>query len=159
MDNHEEIHRLPVGLVPDAEPLDLLQADGACERLYTKKNVSLKEYQIHKLAEDHFDFVPKIFSYNMTTLELKMQLIKPMCIADFYGDESHQLPSKIFEEIRRIIKMLMEIGIIYQDITGYNFIEDSDGKVWIIDFGDALLFDPFVNKFLNGSNNWNKNYR
>ena len=27
------IQRLPVGLVPDAEPLDLLQADGACERL------------------------------------------------------------------------------------------------------------------------------
>jgi len=25
--------RLPVGLVPDAEPLDLLQADGACKRL------------------------------------------------------------------------------------------------------------------------------
>lgn len=132
---------------------------GDPEEIYIKKNVSLKEYEIHKLAEKHFDFVPKIFSYNMTTLELKMQLIKPMCIADFYGDESHQVPSRIFNEIRSIIKMLMEKGIIYQDITGYNFIEDSNGKVWIIDFGDAILFDPFVIKFLNGTNNWNKNYK
>ena len=129
------------------------------EEIYTKKNVSFKEYQIHKLAEDHYDFVPKIFSYNMTTLELKMQLIKPMCISDFYGDESHKVPSKIFDKIRYILNMLMDIGIIYQDITGYNFIEDVNGKVWIIDFGDALLFDPFVIEFLNGSNNWNKNYR
>ena len=129
------------------------------QEIYSKKNVSLKEYQIHKIAEKHFDFVPKIFSYDFETLELKMQIIKPMCVADFYGDESHQVPERIFNEIRRIINMLMEIGIIYQDITGYNFIEDSNGKVWIIDFGDALLFDPFVIEFLNGSNNWNKNYR
>jgi hypothetical protein len=30
----ERLQRLSVGLIPDAEPLDLLQADGACERLH-----------------------------------------------------------------------------------------------------------------------------
>ena len=128
------------------------------EEIYTKKNVSLKEYQIHKLAEKHFDFVPKIISYDHNTLEMKMQCIKPMCVSDFYGEESNKVPETIFKEIRRIVSMLFKIGIIYQDITGYNFIEDLNGKIWIIDFGDAILFDQFVIEFLNGSNNWNKNY-
>jgi hypothetical protein len=33
-----KIQRLPIGLGPDANPLDLLQADGACERLQNDKN-------------------------------------------------------------------------------------------------------------------------
>ena len=37
------IQRLPVGLIPDAEPLDLLQADGACERLQKGSNVNQKD--------------------------------------------------------------------------------------------------------------------
>jgi len=129
------------------------------EEIYTKKNVSLKEYQIHKLVETHFDFVPKIISYDHNTLEMEMHRIKPMSLSDFYGEDSNKIPETIFKEIRRIISMLFEIGIIYQDITGYNFIEDLNGKIWIIDFGDAILFDRFVIEFLNGSNNWNKNYR
>jgi RIO-like serine/threonine protein kinase len=159
MNNPEEIHSLLEWLCPGCDATGLVGGCEACKSLYIKKNVSLKEYQIHKLAVEHFDFVPKIFNYDFETLELKMQRINPMSIADFYGDESHQVPSRIFDEIRHIIKMLMKIGIVYQDITGYNFIEDANGKVWIIDFGDAVLFDPFVIKFLNGKNNWNKNYR
>jgi hypothetical protein len=41
--NIDNIQRLPGGLVPNAEPLDLLQADGACERLPIKND---KEYTL-----------------------------------------------------------------------------------------------------------------
>jgi RIO-like serine/threonine protein kinase len=41
-------------------------------------------------------------------------------------------------KVEHILETLFECeGIEYVDITSYNFMEDVDGKIWIIDFGDA----------------------
>ena len=68
-----------------------------------------------------------------------------------------------FDEIRTIIKALADNHIEYPDITGYNFIE-YDKKIWIIDFEHSSIFkktmkDPFVNKFIFGSNKWNPDFK
>lgn len=49
--------------------------------------------------------------------------------------------------ITTISLALYNHGIVYPDITGYNFIE-SQGKIWIIDFEHAYTVDPFVIQFI-----------
>ena len=95
-----------------------------------------------------------------------MQKISNMCIADYYGEYPINIPKEIFQELRRIIKLLYENNVENPDITGYNFIKQSN-KVWIIDFGDEIynpyidtkgISDKFINKFINGYNGWNPNF-
>ena len=79
-----------------------------------------------------------------------------------YGDSPKRIPKYIFDEIRIIIKSLYDHGIIYPDITGYNFIE-CDGKIWIVDFGHAYFKkenanDLFVTKFIKGHDRWNPHF-
>ena len=74
-----------------------------------------------------------------------------------------KISKKIFNEIRDIVKNLYDNGVIYPDITGYNFIE-WDNKIWIFDFGDAYFKEGnidslFVNKFILGHNGWNPDFR
>ena len=68
----------------------------------------------------------------------------------------------LFDEIRKIIKILYTNNIMYPDITGYNFIEYDD-KIWIIDFEhskkQSKITDRFINKFINGLNKWNPKFR
>ena len=142
--------------------------------MYTKENVSNKEYSIHKMVSEKISNIstPKIYEYNEFTKTLKMEKIPEMSISDMYGDNSDDVPSYIFDEIRKIIIELKENNINYPDITGYNFIEYKD-KIYIIDFGDANLIEdenetssetssfisPFVNDFINGLNQWNPDFR
>lgn len=79
---------------------------------------------------------------------------------DTYGDE---IPEEVWDEIRRIVRVLYEEeGIEYVDITPYNFIE-KDGKIYVIDFGDAKYTDGepnwFLIEFLDGENSWNPDYK
>ena len=71
--------------------------------IYTKQNVSYKEYKIHKyvygLSEIYGIHVPRPYEYNYETRELKMQRIPNMCISDFYGETSENVPEEIFKEI------------------------------------------------------------
>ena len=136
--------------------------------MYTKENVSNKEYIIHKMVSEKISDIstPKIYEYNESTKTLKMEEIPEMSISDMYGDNPDDVPSYIFDEIRKIIIKLYENNINYPDITGYNFIECKD-KIYIIDFGDANLIkdettsfiSPFVNDFINGLNQWNPDFR
>jgi tRNA A-37 threonylcarbamoyl transferase component Bud32 len=66
-----------------------------------------------------------------------MEHLDEMCIADKYGEDPSKIPKIIWDQIRIILNILYHNEAIeYIDITGYNFIE-KDGKVYIIDFGDA----------------------
>jgi tRNA A-37 threonylcarbamoyl transferase component Bud32 len=133
--------------------------------IFTKKNVSFKEYQIHQyvygLTESYDIHVPKPLHYNHETREFTMELIPNMCISDFYGESHKNVPHKIFKQIQKIITILNTNNVYYPDITGYNFIE-FNGNVWIIDFGHASIEekfnDSFVNDFMNGLCEWNPNF-
>ena len=70
------------------------------------------------------------------------------------------------------IKILYEDGFNYVDITGYNFIQDANGKVWIIDFehcfckGSYNIFNNIEKKYVkfiedfiyNNLDSWNRDF-
>jgi tRNA A-37 threonylcarbamoyl transferase component Bud32 len=130
---------------------------------YTKENVSLCEYKIHKYVYNlNIVNVPKIKSYNRKTKQLKMVRVGTMSLSDYYGETAGHISDDLFAKIRNIIQTLYDHDILYIDITGYNFIE-NDNKLWIIDFEHATYNHPrrtdeFVEKFLEGHNGWNPEF-
>ena len=130
---------------------------------YTKENVSLCEYKIHKYVYN-LDIVkvPKIKSYNKKTKQMKMVRVGAMSVSDYYGESAEHISDELFARIRTIIQTLYDHDILYIDITGYNFIENNN-KLWIIDFEHATYnypkkTDEFVKKFLEGHNGWNPEF-
>lgn len=99
-----------------------------------------------------------------------MDAVDGKCLADIYTDDPTAVPDRVWAEIERILAVLYEReGIEYVDITSYNFMEDEDGKVWIIDFGDAYYSTKekgappanwFLRSVLNGETEkeWNPDY-
>lgn len=130
---------------------------------YTKENVSLCEYKLHKYVYN-LDIVniPKVKSYNKETKQMKMVRVGTMNVSDYYGALAENIDNELFDKIRAIIKTLYEHDILYIDITGYNFIENNN-KVWIINFEHATYNHPrktddFVETFLDGHNGWNPDF-
>ena len=126
---------------------------------YVKQNVGQHEYDMHKYVYDlHIVNIPKIISYDKNTQKLTMQLIPSCSISDYYGESAGMISPRVFKKIQHIIKLLVDYGIEYPDITGYNFIEHRS-KMWIIDFEHATkntnITNPFIHKFINGFNEWN----
>lgn len=130
--------------------------------VFVKENVSMTEYKIHLYAYNLGLNVPRIYSYNSETKILKIQRINNMCVSDFYGEKEKDVPHYIFDELRKMIKILYEHDIEYLDITGYNVIEYNN-KVWLIDFGHAKsnlhIKDKYLLRFINGKNQWNKEFK
>uniref|UniRef100_A0A6C0D8P9 non-specific serine/threonine protein kinase n=1 Tax=viral metagenome TaxID=1070528 RepID=A0A6C0D8P9_9ZZZZ len=130
---------------------------------YTKHNVELHEYNMHKYVYDlNIVNIPKIISYDEKTKIMIMEKIPFMNVSDFYGEDAINISNELFNNIRNVIKILYSNNIEYSDITGYNFIEYDD-KIWIIDFEHSQLepdtFNPFMIKFINGFNDWNPDFR
>lgn len=139
---------------------------------YIKKNVCKYEYKLYRLLGCLYYFIPKLIDYNETTNELTMQKIDNMCISDMYGEDFKNVPLNVVEKIRNIIDSLYDDGFCYPDITGYNFIEDSNGTVWIIDFEHCFCKGSynilsnkekeqikFIEKFIKGEvESWNPEF-
>jgi tRNA A-37 threonylcarbamoyl transferase component Bud32 len=130
---------------------------------YTKENVSLCEYKIHKYVYNlKIVNIPRIKSYNKKTKQMKMVRVGTMSLSDYYGETEEHISDELFAKIRNIIQTLYDHDILYIDITGYNFIENDD-KLWIIDFEHATYNHPrktdqFVERFLEGHNGWNPEF-
>jgi tRNA A-37 threonylcarbamoyl transferase component Bud32 len=131
--------------------------------IYIKENVSDLEIELQEIASK-YKFAPKILKTEKigNKNRVHMEHINALCIADAYGDDPSNIPRWMWNEIRKIVETLYnEEGIEYIDITGYNFIE-KDGRIYIIDFGDAKYDDGelnwFLKEFLNGENAWNPDY-
>ena len=113
-------------------------------KVHHKKGVSKKEYFIHselyELSKVHKCLnVPKIISYNERTKTMKTVCVGTSNVFDFYGEENHNVPMRIFNKVREVIQLLYDSGVVYPDITGYNFIETpgKQKKLWIFDFEHA----------------------
>lgn len=104
---------------------------------FNKPNVSYNEYWYHINAYNKCKNlnIPKIMSYNNNVL--KMVKIQNMSVADWYGSDWTNLPLKVKLSIHFIIKELYRNGIVYPDISPYNFIEFNK-KIWVIDFEHAF---------------------
>ena len=132
--------------------------------MYTKVVASPLEIELQDIAAS-YGFAPKIQHVDGNVVQ--MDSIDGLCLADQYTDDPAKIPKKIWLEIHRILSILFEReGIEYVDITGYNFIEDSDGKIWILDFGDAYYTDKnrnkkinwFLKEFLDEPYGWNPDF-
>jgi len=134
------------------------------ELYYTKIGVELHEYKVHKYVYNlHIVDVPKIVKYNKKTKVMVMQRIRGLSLSDTYDETSDNIGEEMFNRVREIIKTLKYHNIEYIDITGYNFILDDKDKLWIIDFEHAKytlnMQDEFVEKFCNGLNEWNPEFK
>ena len=130
---------------------------------YIKKDVSLKEYEMHKHVHSlGIVNTPKILAYDRDTKVMIMEKVNYMNVSDYYGEKETDISPELFKKIRQIIQTLYDNNIVYPDITGYNFIE-FDKRIWIIDFEHSnfkpLLKDEFVVKFINGLNKWNPRFK
>lgn len=143
------------------------------------KKIDISEFVIHdyiyNVTENCRDIIhlPKVYNFDNTTQEIHMEKIPHMNISDYYGENWNDIPKWIQKEIKIIIKTLFFKGIIYPDITGYNFIE-YDEKIWIIDFEHSFMYNvsydrmtenqklhyDFVKEFITDENcGWNPYFR
>ena len=83
--------------------------------------------------------VPEIIEYDDKSNIMVMKKIDNNNLSDNYGDDATDIPDELFEQVVKIVRNLVLHNIEYPDLTGYNFVEDSDGKVWIIDFEHSKL--------------------
>lgn len=140
---------------------------------YVKKQVCKNQYKLYKLLSSLFAFIPKYIDYDEETMEMTTENIHHISVADTYGEDMENVPSNVLDKIIVIVSQLYDIGFYYPDITGYNFIEDSKKKVWIVDFehcfckGSVDLFSStelqhtrYIEDFIAGKcNTWNSYFK
>lgn len=85
-------------------------------------------------------------------------------LSEVYGDSNEDIPKDVWNRIRTMISTLYyDYEIEYVDVTPYNFLE-VDGRIWMIDFGDARYaktgvdMDWYLQDFLDGENFWNPDF-
>jgi tRNA A-37 threonylcarbamoyl transferase component Bud32 len=133
---------------------------------FIKNSVERHEYELAHLSRKFLNIkTPSIISYDGKNKIMISEKIWSLNVADYYGDGDDKTPDNVYDKIRDIIRQLLNADIVYPDITGYNFIEDKNGEIWIVDFGHAYVKSPnakvdsFVLKFLDGYNGWNPEFR
>lgn len=109
--------------------------------------------------------VPQIIYYDEKNKIMIMKKVEGMNLSDQYGDNANDIPNEIFEQVVKIVRNLVLHNIEYPDLTGYNFIEDTDGKVWIIDFGHSKMMSSnqinniHIQNICNGDKKWNPEFK
>ena len=133
---------------------------------YIKKNVELHEYKMQKFVYNlGIVNVPKIIHYDKKTKVMAMNKIIGDNLSNIYGENEEDIDPEMFDRVREIIGTLARHNIEYPDITGYNFVLDSLGKLWIIDFEHSKYnmnygtMDDFMKYFLEGNNEWNPEFK
>ena len=132
----------------------------------SKKHGEL-EIELQQIAVK-YNFAPRIFMITHEhdeSLTVDMQDLGKNTLYDIYGDNPEDVPDRVWESIRFMLRVLYEEeGIEYIDITPYNFMEVND-RVYVIDFGHARYYNEeigmnwFLQLFLDGSNEWNPDFR
>ena len=132
---------------------------------YVKQGVTHKEYFMQKyFYQLGIVNVPEIIEYNEESKTMVMKKIGTMNISDYYGGNATDIPNEIFDQVIKIVRTLVLHNIEYPDLTGYNFIEDSDGKVWIIDFEHSSMMTSsevnniHIQNICNGYKKWNPEF-
>tara|TARA_Y100001970_G_C14096321_1_gene782886 strand:- start:462 stop:896 length:435 start_codon:yes stop_codon:yes gene_type:complete len=133
---------------------------------YVKQNVSHREYFMQKYVYQlNIVNVPEIIEYNDESKIMVMYKIGKHNLSDYYGENATDIPDNLFNQVVKIVRNLVLHGIEYPDLTGYNFIEDCNGKVGIIDFEhSSMMTSPQVNNIhiqniCNGHKKWNPDFR
>lgn len=93
------------------------------------------EVRFQKMAA-RLGLAPKIRKTDNKTF-IEMDQIPEMSVGDIYGDDIADIPPRVLGGMFSLLWTLYHVcSIEYLDVWPRNFIE-SEGRVWIIDFGDA----------------------
>ena len=97
---------------------------------------------------------------NEDKIYILMEKLDAKTIYDLYGTDIKNIPDKIWKQIYNIISILYYNDIHYVDISPYNFMVDSNDKVFVIDFGDAYecKINWFLKDFIDGEKSWNPDF-
>ena len=132
---------------------------------YVKRDVGHREYFMQKyIYQLNIVNVPEIIEYNDETKIMVMKKVGIHNLSDNYGDKATDIPDELFNQVVKIVRNLVLHNVEYPDLTGYNFIEDSDGKIWIIDFGHSCLMTSkqmnniHIQTICNGYKKWNPEF-
>ena len=133
---------------------------------YVKHNVNEREHFMQQYVYQlNIVNVPKIINYDETNKIMIMKTVQGMNLSDKYGDNADDIPNESFDQVVKIVRNLVLHNIEYPDLTGYNFVEDNDGKVWIIDFGHSklmsstLINNVHIQTICNGDKQWNPDFK
>tara|TARA_B100001094_G_C17751646_1_gene586094 strand:- start:211 stop:645 length:435 start_codon:yes stop_codon:yes gene_type:complete len=133
---------------------------------YIKRDVDDREHFMQQYVYQlNIVNVPQIIYYDEKNKIMIMKKVEGMNLSDKYGDNATDIPNEIFEQVVKIVRNLVLHNIEYPDLTGYNFIEDTDGKVWIIDFGHSKMMSSnqinniHIQTICNGDKKWNPDFR
>jgi len=55
-----------------------------------------------------------------------------------YGDDASAVPADVWARVVQAMRLLRKAGIDFVDCTSFNFMIDSAGDFYVIDFGDAV---------------------
>ena len=133
---------------------------------YVKQNVNHREYFMQKYVYK-LDIVnvPEIIEYNDESKIMVMKKVGNHNLSDNYGENATDIPKELFDQVVKIVRNLVLHNIEYPDLTGYNFVEDSNGKVWIIDFEHSSLMSTkhidniHIQNICNGYKKWNPEFK
>ena len=136
---------------------------------YVKINVHENEWFIQKYLEKLNNKnipVPEIIEYNGESKIMVMKKIGNNNLSHNYGENARDVPDELFKQVVTIVRNLVLNNVEYPDLTGYNFVEDTDGKVSIIDFGHAkiknsedVLKNIHIQNICNGYKIWNPDFK
>jgi tRNA A-37 threonylcarbamoyl transferase component Bud32 len=133
---------------------------------YIKRDVDDREHFMQQYVYQlNIVNVPQIIYYDEKNKIMIMKKVEGMNLSDQYGDNANDIPNEIFEQVVKIVRNLVLHNIEYPDLTGYNFIEDTDGKVWIIDFGHSKMMSSnqinniHIQNICNGDKKWNPEFK
>jgi tRNA A-37 threonylcarbamoyl transferase component Bud32 len=138
------------------------------EMYYVKHNVDQSEFFMQKYVYQlNIVNVPEIIEYDEANKIMVMRKVGKNNLSHNYGENATDVPDELFDEVVKIVRTLVEHGIDYPDLTGYNFVEDTDtyGKIWIIDFEHAKLATSKeitniqITNICNGKQIWNPDFR
>jgi RIO-like serine/threonine protein kinase len=132
---------------------------------YVKQNVNHKEWFMQQYVYQlNIVNIPEIIEYNDESKIMVMKKAGTNNLSDTYGENAADVPNELFDQVVKIVRILVLNGIEYPDLTGYNFIEDSNGKVWIIDFEHSSIMTStqvnniHIQNICNGYKKWNPEF-
>ena len=133
---------------------------------YVKQNVNHREYFMQKYIYNlGIVNIPEIIEYNDESKIMVMKKVGKHNLSDYYGEDANYVPTELFNQVVKIVRTLVLHNIEYPDLTGYNFVEDSDGTVWIIDFEHSSMMaskqvnNIHIQNICNGYKVWNPEFR
>jgi len=138
------------------------------DRYYVKHKVEHSEYFMQKYVHQlNIVNVPEIIRYDERNKIMVMLKVGKNNLSDNYGENATDVPEELFDTVIKIVRTLVLHGIEYPDLTGYNFVEDTNiyGKIWIIDFEHAKIAiskkitNIHIINICNGKQLWNPDFK